>query len=210
MTKVLLINSSASGEASVSRGLTRDLIERMRAADPALEVAERDLGLEPVPHLTEDSVAALRRAEVDNEARQAAERLSEGLLAELEAADVLVIGSPMYNFGITTHLKAWFDHVLRAGRTFRYTPNGPEGLLTGKRAILVVARGGVYGQGPGLARNHQEGHLRTMLGFMGIVDVEFVIAEGLAVGPEKREQAIAHARERFGELLAEPLIRSAA
>lgn len=209
MTNVLVIHSSASGDASVSRGLTRDLLARMRAADPSMTVVERDLGLQPVPQLTEDAVAALRRAEVDNEPRQAAQRLSEALLSEVEAADILVIGSPMYNFGISTQLKAWFDHILRAGRTFRYTPNGPEGLLKGKRAIVIVARGGVYSQGPGLARNHQEGHLTTMLGFMGIADVEFAIAEGLAV-PEKREQGLAQARARIEELLAEPLVRSAA
>jgi FMN-dependent NADH-azoreductase len=135
--------------------------------------------------------------------------LSDELIAELKAADTVVIGSPMYNFGIASTLKAWFDYVLRAGITFRYTENGPVGLIEGKRAIVVVSRGGLYSEGPAQAFDSQEPHLRTLLGFMGISDVTFVRAEKLAFGPEAREQAIAAARSRLGEVI-ERDFRSAA
>ncbi len=200
MSHLLVINSSAAGAASVSKQLIDETVARLRTADPALVVVERDLGANPVPHLTTDSTAAIRGAEPANDAQRAAKVLSDSLVAELKAADTLIIGAPMYNFGIPSTLKSWFDHVLRAGVTFKYGENGPVGLLEGKRAIVVESRGGIYSSGPTQALDSQEPHLRTMLGFIGISDVTFVRAEKLGYGPEAREQAINDAKAELARV----------
>lgn len=200
MSHLLVINSSAAGAASVSKQLIDETVARLRAADPALVVVERDLGANPVPHLTADSTAAIRGAEPANDAQRAAKALSDSLVAELKAADTLIIGAPMYNFGIPSTLKSWFDHVLRAGVTFKYGEKGPVGLLEGKRAIVVESRGGIYSSGPTQALDSQEPHLRTMLGFIGISDVTFVRAEKLGYGPEAREQAINDAKAELARV----------
>ncbi len=200
MSHLLVINSSAAGAASVSKQLIDETVARLRAADPALVVVERDLGANPMPHLTTDSTAAIRGAEPANEAQRAAKALSDSLVAELKAADTLLIGAPMYNFGIPSTLKSWFDHVLRAGVTFKYGESGPVGLLEGKRAIVVESRGGLYSSGPTQALDSQEPHLRTMLGFIGIKDVTFVRAEKLGYGPEAREQAINDAKAELARV----------
>lgn len=200
MSHLLVINSSAAGAASVSKQLIDETVARLRAADPALVVLERDLGANPVPHLTIDSTAAIRGAEPANDAQRAAKALSDSLVAELKAADTLIIGAPMYNFGIPSTLKAWFDHVLRAGVTFKYGEKGPVGLLEGKRAIVVESRGGLYSSGPTQSLDSQEPHLRTMLGFIGISDVTFVRAEKLGYGPEAREQAINDAKAELARV----------
>ena len=160
MATVLVLNSSATGEASVSRLLVQEAVERLTDEDPDLRVVTRDLGANPVPHLTLDSATALRGGTPANDAQAAALALSGELISELKAADVVVIGAPMYNFGIPSTLKAWFDYVLRAGQTFRYTEAGPEGLVTGKRAIVVESRGGHYSQGTEQVLDSQEPHLR--------------------------------------------------
>lgn len=200
MSHLLVINSSAAGAASVSKQLIDETVARLRAADPALVVVERDLGANPVPHLDADSTAAIRGAEPANDAQRAAKALSDSLVAELKAADTLLIGAPMYNFGIPSTLKSWFDHVLRAGVTFKYGENGPVGLLEGKRAIVVESRGGLYSSGPTQSLDSQEPHLRTMLGFIGIKDVTFVRAEKLGYGPEAREQAINDAKAELARV----------
>jgi FMN-dependent NADH-azoreductase len=200
MSHLLVINSSAAGAASVSKQLIDETVARLRAADPALVVVERDLGANPVPHLDADSTAAIRGAEPANDAQRAAKALSDSLVAELKAADTLIIGAPMYNFGIPSTLKSWFDHVLRAGVTFKYGESGPVGLLEGKRAIVVESRGGLYSSGPTQALDSQEPHLRTMLGFIGIKDVTFVRAEKLGYGPEAREQAINDAKAELARV----------
>ncbi|MCZ8044397.1 MAG: FMN-dependent NADH-azoreductase [Beijerinckiaceae bacterium] len=200
MSHLLVINSSAAGAASVSKQLIDETVARLRTADPSLAVVERDLGANPVPHLTTDSTAAIRGAEPANDAQRAAKALSDSLVAELKAADTLIIGAPMYNFGIPSTLKAWFDHVLRAGVTFKYGEKGPVGLLEGKRAIVVESRGGLYSSGPTQAMDSQEPHLRTMLGFIGISDVTFVRAEKLGYGPEAREQAINDAKAELARV----------
>lgn len=200
MSHLLVINSSAAGAASVSKQLIDETVARLRTADPALVVVERDLGATPVPHLTTDSTAAIRGAEPANDAQRAAKALSDSLVAELKAADTLIIGAPMYNFGIPSTLKSWFDHVLRAGVTFKYGEKGPVGLLEGKRAIVVESRGGIYSSGPTQALDSQEPHLRTMLGFIGISDVTFVRAEKLGYGPEAREQAINDAKAELARV----------
>ena len=193
MTKVLIIDSAATGAASVSKRLTGEL-----AGLEGARIVRRDIGADPIPHLGTDTVAAIRTGEASTEAGAQALALSDALIAELRAADVLVIGAPMYNFGIPSTLKAWFDHVLRARVTFRYTEKGPEGLVTGKKAIVVESRAGLYSEGPMAALDSQEPHLRTLLAFMGITDVTFVRAEGLAFGPEAAAQAIAKAGEQLG------------
>ena len=141
-----------------------------------------------------------------NEAQVAAISLSDELIAELKAADTLIIGAPMYNLGIPSTLKVWIDHVLRAGVTFRYTENGPIGLLDPKKCLVVLARGGFYSEGPLQALDSQEPHLRNLLTFMGIADLTFVRAEKLAFGPEAREQAISGARAKLREIAASWMI----
>ncbi|PVE21583.1 FMN-dependent NADH-azoreductase [Microvirga sp. KLBC 81] len=209
MSTVLVLNSSASGAASVSRQLVEQAVADLRAQDPGLRVVTRDLGAAPIPHLTLESATALRSADPVNQEQAAAQALSNELIAELKVADVIVIGAPMYNFGIPSTLKAWFDYVLRAGLTFRYTEAGPEGLVTGKRAIIVLSRGGLYSEGPAQAMDSQEPHLRTMLGFIGITDISFVRAERLAFGPEIRDQAIDGARAELEHLAGTALAAAA-
>jgi FMN-dependent NADH-azoreductase len=194
MATVLSLTSSALAGASISNQLVQDAVALLRSDDPTLQVIARDVGHTPVPHLTLDSATALRGTEPANESQAAALALSNELIAELTAADTLVIGAPMYNFGISSTLKAWFDYVLRAGVTFRYTDNGSVGLLGTKWAIVIESRGGLYSEGPAQVMDSQEPHLRTLLGFMGITDVTFVRAEKLALGPEPRQQGISAAR----------------
>jgi FMN-dependent NADH-azoreductase len=209
MTHVLVLTSSALGAASVSNQLVEEAVARLAARDPKLTIVRRDLGQSPIPHLDVDSATALRGAEPANAAQRQAQALSDALIAELRAADVIVIGAPMYNFGIASTLKAWFDYVLRAGLTFRYSESGPEGLMKGKRAIVVESRGGLYSSGPAQPMDSQEPHLRTLLGFIGITDVVFVRAEKLAFGPEAREQAIDAARGEFERALGSEFMRAA-
>ena len=203
MSKVLVLNSSALGGASVSNQLVQDVLAELRARDPRLIVTVRDLGANPIPHLNSDSATALRGAAPRNEAQAAAQELSDTLIAELKAADTIVIGAPMYNFGIPSTLKAWFDYVLRAGITFRYTEAGPVGLLEGKRAIVIESRGGYYSEGATKVLDSQEPHLKTLLGFVGIKDTTFIRVEKLAFGPEARGQAFDGARAQLGQLLTE-------
>ena len=202
MTKILIVTSSANGAASVSGRLAEAHAAQLAAACPGLEIVRRDVGAAPVPHLTAATVAAIKGAP-ESEAELAARELSDALVAEVAAADLIVIASPMYNFGMSSTLKAWFDHVLRAGITFRYTETGPEGLMTGKRAVVIESRGGFYSDGPAAAMDSQEAHIRTMLGFIGIADVTIVRAEKLAYGPEAAEAAIAEARAALGLLAGE-------
>ena len=209
MSSVLVLTSSALGEASVSSQLVRDAVAALRLRDPKVRIVTRDLGSSPVPHLTLDSAAAIRGGEPANAAQAAARALSDELVAELKAADTVVIGAPMYNFGMASTLKAWFDHVLRAGVTFSYVDGAPKGLLEGKRAIVVESRGGFYSEGPAQAMDSQEPHLRSLLGFIGIADISFVRAEKLAFGPDSRSQAIDAARARIGDVIANGLRQAA-
>jgi FMN-dependent NADH-azoreductase len=209
MSTVLVLTSSALGAASVSNQLVQDTIALLRLQDPHLRVITRDLGGNPIPHLTVESATALRGAESANAAQAAAQALSDELIAELKAADTLVVGAPMYNFGIASTLKTWFDHVLRAGITFKYSESGPVGLLEGKRAIVIETRGGLYSEGPAQAMDSQEPHLRNLLGFMGITNVKFFRAEKLAFGPEAREQAIDAARAQLTEVIQKEFLEAA-
>jgi FMN-dependent NADH-azoreductase len=201
MKEALFVTSSAQGDSSVSEGLVRILEDALRLRHPELNITRRDVGREPLPHLVAETVAGIR-AEPRSEAEKATRALSDALIDELRSAELIVITSPMYNFGMSSTLKTWFDHVLRARATFRYTEKGPEGLLRNKKAVVIETRAGLYSQGPSAASDSQEPHLRTLLAFMGIEDVEWVRVEGLAFGPEAAERAIEqagdHLRGLFG------------
>jgi FMN-dependent NADH-azoreductase len=199
MSNILILDSAATGEASVSRKLTDALAAKL-GRRPGAKIVRRDVGSDPIPHLDGETTAAIRGAAASTDKARDAVALSDRLVAELKAADVLVIGAPMYNFGMASTLKAWFDHVLRAGITFRYSEAGPEGLVTGKKAIVIETRGGLYSSGPAAAMDSQEPHLRTMLGFIGIDDIAFVRAEKLGFGPEAVEAAIAAATAELDSL----------
>ena len=207
MKTYLQLNSSLHGTESHSSRLARQFIATLvrtdRSADLAAasaRVVVRDLANQPLPHLTAERFTAFVTAPEQRTADQSrivAE--SDALVAELAAADVIVIGLPMYNFGVPSTLKAYFDHVARAGVTFRYTANGPEGLLHGKRAFVIATRGGKYA---GTPSDLQTAYVRQFLGFIGITDVEFIYAEGLAMGEESRTAAIAEAARRIEQLAA--------
>ena len=198
MSRVLVIESSARQQDSVSRQLTADFVTQWQAAHPQDQVQVRDLAKQPVPHLDEALLGGwMKPVEQQSEAEQAAAVRSNQLTDELLAADVLVLAAPMYNFAIPSTLKAWLDHVLRAGVTFKYTETGPQGLLTGKRAFVLTARGGIYA-GSGL--DHQEPYLRQALAFIGIHDVQFIHAEGLNMGAEFQEKGLAKAREQLAQV----------
>lgn len=198
MSRVLVIESSARQQGSISRELTRQFIANWQAANPADQIQLRDLAAEPVPHLDATLLGGwMTPGEQQSEAEKAALERSNQLTDELLAADVLVLAAPMYNFAIPSTLKAWLDHVLRAGITFKYTETGPQGLLGGKRAFVLTARGGIYA-GSGL--DHQEPYLRQVLAFVGIHDVQFIHAEGLNMGGEFSEKGLAQARARLAEV----------
>lgn len=198
MSRVLVIESSARQQGSVSRELTQQFIANWQAAHPADQIQVRDLALEPVPHLDATLLGGwMTPSEQQSEAEKAALARSNQLTDELLGADVLVLAAPMYNFAIPSTLKAWLDHVLRAGVTFKYTETGPQGLLTGKRAFVLTARGGIYA-GSGL--DHQEPYLRQALACIGIHDVQFIHAEGLNMGAEFSEKGLAQAKAKLAEV----------
>jgi FMN-dependent NADH-azoreductase len=198
MSKVLVIESSARQQGSVSRQLTEQFIGQWQAAHPADQVQVRDLAVEPVPHLDANLLGGwMTPADQQSVAEQRALALSNTLTNEVLAADVLVLAAPMYNFAIPSTLKAWLDHVLRAGVTFKYTETGPQGLLTGKRAFVLTARGGIYA---GSSLDHQEPYLRQALAFIGIHDVSFIHAEGLNLGGEFMEKGLAEAKAQLAQV----------
>jgi FMN-dependent NADH-azoreductase len=208
MSSLLVINSSAAHEGSVSRTLVEETVSQLLRTDPFAEVVRRDLGTTPVPHLSVDTLAGVRGVP-STQAEQRARALSNELIAELRAADTIVIGAPMYNFGVTTSLRSWFDHVLRAGETFSYSEAGPKGLLAGKRVIVIESRGGLYSEGPAQAVDFQEPYLRHLLGFIGITDVSFVRAEKIGYGPEARSASLEQARTQIATLAGAPLPQAA-
>jgi FMN-dependent NADH-azoreductase len=199
MTRILQLNSSLSGESGQSSRLASEFAAALSATTGAT-VTVRDLARQPVPHLTAERFAAFTTPASERtleQHRHVAE--SDALIDELRRADVLVLGVPMYNFGVPSTLKAYFDHVARAGVTFRYTAEGPVGLLTGKRAVVFATRGGRHA---GTPADLQTAYLRQFLGFIGIHEVEFIYAEGLSLGSEQREKALADAFERIDQLAA--------
>lgn len=201
--KILHIDSSPLGGASVTRQLTAQIVETLRKAEPSAEVVYRDLAVAPPDHLTGElmQVVKFRNLEGLSERQKQELALTDALTDEFLAADTVVIGAPMYNFSIPTQLKAWIDRIAQAGKTFRYTEKGPEGLAGNKRVIVASGRGGVYSTGPAAAMDHQEAYLRTVLGFFGVTDVTFVRAEGVAMGPEARGKAMDKAAGEIADLL---------
>jgi FMN-dependent NADH-azoreductase len=191
--KLLHLDSSALGAQSATRELSRAIVDRLEREHGEIAVAYRDLDADPIPHLTAATVSKQDPA-------QAA--LGEALLAEFLGADALVIGAPMYNFGIPSTLKAWIDRIAVAGRTFRYTADGPVGLAGGKRVIVASARGSALGDGH--PADFQEAYLRQLFGFLGITELEFVRAEGVGLSPEHRARALreAHARIEAPQAMA--------
>lgn len=204
MPHILAITSSVSGDRSVSSLLVEDAVQRLQDVHPEAVVTRRDVSREPIPHLLPETVAGVR-AVANTEAELAARNLSDKLIGEVFASDVLVIGSPMYNFSIASGLRTWFDHVVRPRVTFAYGETGVQGLVRGKRAIVIQSRGGLYTEGPRMGVDFQEPYLRHLLDFIGISDVRFVHAEKISLGPDAREAAIAHAKSRIAVVTAEPL-----
>jgi FMN-dependent NADH-azoreductase len=201
MSQILLIQSSSNLASSVSRDLAGTYVKDYVAAHPDATVTERDLVSAPVPHLGVDLLGGFfGKPEALTEAQKTALALSDTLVDEVMAASLIVIGVPMYNFSIPSALKAWIDHVIRAGRTFQYTAEGPKGLVTGKKAVLFLASGGVYSDGPYKPYDFQETYLRAILGFIGITDVTVVRAEGLAMGPDAATKAVGDARAKAAAL----------
>jgi FMN-dependent NADH-azoreductase len=199
---ILQINSSArswaNGQGSQSTRLANELVEQLRAANPGATLTLRDLTANPHPALDESTLGALFTPAEGRSAEQHARvALDHALIEEVKAADVIVIGVPMVNFGITSQLKSWIDAIAKAGLTFQYTANGPVGLVQGKKVYAVLTRGGVYRDQPG---DTQVPYLRTLLGFLGMTDVEFIYAEGLAMGPDAEAKALASARAEIARI----------
>jgi FMN-dependent NADH-azoreductase len=180
---LLHIDSAATGAGSVTRELTATIVARWQETVPGLSVTYRDLDAQPLPHLTGPVLA---------KADAAAAEASEQTLQQFLDSDVIVIGAPMYNFSVPSTLKAWIDRVAVAGRTFRYTENGPEGLAKGKRMVIASGRGGIYGDNS--PADFQEAYLRQVFGFLGVSDIEFIRAEGVAYSPQHRTDALESAK----------------
>ncbi len=196
-TNILHIDSSILGEGSVTRALGAHLVETLAAGNPNATVVHRDLAETPIGHLS-GSLFAARATDPSawTEAQNADVAASDSAMEEFLAADTIVVGAPMYNFGIPSQLKAWIDRVAVAGKTFRYTEKGPEGLAGGKKVIVVSSRGGIYSQGPMTDFDFQEAYLTRVFGFLGITDVEFIRAEGVNFSPDHKTAAVtaAHAQ----------------
>jgi FMN-dependent NADH-azoreductase len=197
---ILQINSSARSVGSESTRLADSIVAKLKAANPQAQVTRRDLASEPHPAIDEAALGALFTPAEQRSAGQAARvALDDALIAQVLAADVIVIGAPMYNFGMTVQLKSWFDAIARAGVTFRYSASGPEGLVKNKKVFVTLARGGVHRGGE---TDSQVPHLKTLLGFLGMTDVTFVYSEGHGMGPEAVAKAQAQADAIIEEVLA--------
>jgi len=200
---ILQINSSARADGSHSTRLASTLVERVQASSPnaaAATVTVRDLGRTPHPELNETALQALfTPAELRTPEQAARVALDDALIAELQAANVVVLGVPMYNFGVPAALKNWIDAISRAKVTFAYTEKGPEGLLKGKKVYVALTRGGQYRNTPS---DSQVPYLKTVFSFLGMTDLQFVYAEGLAMGPEAEQQALASAHAQIADVLA--------
>jgi FMN-dependent NADH-azoreductase len=201
--KILQIKASVFNGSGQSSRLSDQLVAQLRAENPGAQVVHRDLVADPVPHLDAARVAAFfAKPDARTAEQNAVIAYSDALIDEVRQADVIVLGLPMYNFGVPSQLKAWFDHLARAGVTFKYTEKGAVGLLTGKKAYVVATRGGVYA---GTPHDFEVPFVRQFLGFVGITDVELVFAEGLALGEESARKSIAAAQAQVRRLTAIPI-----
>ncbi|MEO7231721.1 MAG: NAD(P)H-dependent oxidoreductase [Polaromonas sp.] len=197
---ILQINASARREGANSTRVANTIVARLQAADPGARLTLRDLAVTPHPVLDETALGALFTPVEQRSAEQAARvALDDALIAEIQAHDTLVLGVPMYNFGVPVQLKSWIDAIARAGVTFRYTATGPEGLLKGKKVYVALARGGLYRD---TANDSQVPYLKSVLGFLGLSDVRFIYAEGLAMGAQAAEKAFAQADADLDAALA--------
>lgn len=200
--KLLHINSSVLGSHSVSRQVSAAVVDRLRQANPCLEITYRDLGSTPLSHLSGSHLAAAQGAAAQAEVAQDLVA-GQAALEEFLAADIVVLGAPMYNFTIPSQLKAWIDRIVVGGKTFKYGPQGAEGLAGNKRVIIAISRGGFYGTGtPAAVGEHLETYLRWVFGFIGVTNPEFILADGIQVGPEHREKALAGALQAATDLHA--------
>jgi FMN-dependent NADH-azoreductase len=201
MTTLLQINASINNHTGQSSQLANQFVAAFRARHPHAKVVMRDVAAaEPVPHLTAERFGAfITKAEERNAAQHAVVAYSDALIREIQQADVIVIGLPMYNFGVPSQLKAYFDHIARAGITFAYTEKGPVGRLTGKKVYVFAARGGLYS---GTPMDTQTSYVRDFLAFLGMTDVQFVYAEGLAISPQSKEAGLAKAAAEIARLAA--------
>jgi len=200
MSSILLVRGSTRGDDSFSNKIALELAQAITARQGGT-IVERDLERNPLPHIGADFSSAIRLPPESRTPEQAsAIAVSDEIVDELLAADTLVLSTGFVNFGITSILKSWVDHVARAGRTFQYGANGPVGLATGKKAYIVIASGGIYSSGPAAALDFAEPYLRQVLSFIGITDVETIRVEGVAYGPEAAEKAVAAAQSRAQEL----------
>lgn len=200
MSSILLLTSSPRAE-SLSTPIAVDLAEKLKSQNPGSLVVRRDLATNPLPHIDDLFTGAIRKpAEARTAEEIAAIKTSDELVNELFAADTIVISTGLINFNIYSSLKTWIDNIARAGVTFKYTESGPVGLLTGKKVYVVLASGGVYSQGPAAPLNHAVPYLKSVLGFLGITDIETIYVEGLAFGPEAAEKAIDAAKSRVQEI----------
>jgi FMN-dependent NADH-azoreductase len=203
MNNILLITSSPRGTGSYSTRVARSLAEKVASARPNSTITVRDLTLQPLPHI-DNSFAEARNTPPEQltAAQKSVLSLSDALIRELLRADVIVIAAAMINFGIPSNLKSYIDYVLRPGVTFRYTEKGPVGLVSGKKVYLVLARGGIYSQGPMQALNFQDPYLKAALGFIGLTDLEVIALEGVALGPQASEEALTGALAKVSRLAA--------
>jgi FMN-dependent NADH-azoreductase len=200
--KLLHIDSSVLGPHSVSRQVSAAVVERLRQATPGLEIVYRDLTSTPLAHLSGSHLAASQAGTVDVALQQDL-AAGQAVLEEFLAADIVVLGAPMYNFTIPSQLKAWIDRIVVAGKTFKYGAQGAEGLAGNKRVIVAISRGGFYGAGtPAAVGEHLETYLRWVFGFIGVNNPEFISADGIQVGPEHREKALAGALQAATNLHA--------
>jgi len=204
--KILQINASARGSESNSTQLANAVVKGLQAANAQTHLVVRDLGQDPHPHLDGQTLKALFTADQErSESERSRVALDDALIEQVQAADVLVLGVPMYNFGIPAQLKSWFDAIARAGVTFRYTEQGPEGLLKNKKVYVTLARGGIYRDTP---NDTQAAYLKMMLGFLGMTDVHWVYAEGLAMGAPVAEKAMQSAYTEIEALFADNVAKS--
>jgi FMN-dependent NADH-azoreductase len=199
MVSILAVNSSPGLSFSITRQLVHSFLEAYTMARPDSVVIERDIGKEPPPHLTERVIGAyFTPPDAYSSEQKLAIALSNQLIDEILAADLIIIGAPMHNFGITSGLKAYIDHIVRAGRTFSFSAEGPVGLVKDKKVVVITSRGSDYSQGSPLAAlDHQENHLRSIFAFIGMTDVTFMHCQGTAVSEEARNGAIAHVRSHI-------------
>ncbi|BEO39501.1 FMN-dependent NADH-azoreductase [Serratia marcescens] len=200
---LLHVDSSILNEQSVSRQLTAAIVKHLSAAKPDARIIHTDLAADPINHLSSAEFLALQGVEPQDEHVKQAVARNAKLVDDFLAADIIIVGAPMYNFTLPTQLRAWLDRLAVPGKTFRYAENGAEGLAKDKRVIVASTRGGLYGEGaPSAFLDHQETYLRSFFGFLGITDITFIRAEGLALGPENRTAAIDAAVSQVGSLTA--------